>query len=141
MNIAEHMRQNIPLVDFIVIVATPRYIQKDIKTGNKSLGLSEMVHVEAGMAYMAKKPVLAFVQEGTNGGNFLPNVTQYITLNGRNEDLKNKWELINDLIRNTFGIIQEIKKQVADKSFLNALTTGLAIFGGYKLFQSFNSDD
>lgn len=82
-NVAVHMKENIPQSDFVVIVATPRYIQKDLKSGKITYGLSEMVHVEAGMAYMAEKPVIAFVKEGTEVGGFLPNVTQFIILNGQ----------------------------------------------------------
>lgn len=135
-NTAEHMKNNIPLADFVVIVATPRYIQRDLKTGKESFGLSEMVHVETGMAYMSNKPVVVFVQEGTNVGSFLPNVTQYVTLNGQPMDLDKKWGLINSLISNTYSIIRKIKDEAASKSFLNVLTAGLAIYGGFKLVQT-----
>ena len=95
------MKSNIPLADIIVLVATPRYIQKDVHTGQISYGLSEMLHVEAGMAYMAGKPVIAFVKEGTHVGNFLPNITQYITLNGSHDELVNKWSIINSLLNSS----------------------------------------
>lgn len=49
-----------------------------------------MVHVETGMAFMANKPVVVFVQEETNVGSFIPNIIQYITLNGDYDDFKNK---------------------------------------------------
>ena len=140
-NTAEHMKKNIPLADFVVIVATPRYLQKDLKTGKLSYGLSEMVHVETGMAYMADKPVVVFVQEGTDVGSFLPNVTQYIILNGRQEDLQMKWGLINSLIRNAYNIVRQIKEQAANKSFWGALTTGLAIFGGIKLAEALTTEE
>lgn len=68
-----------------------------------------MIHVETDMAYMAGKPVVAFVQEGTDVGNFLPNVTQYIILNGQQADLSSKWSLINSLILNAYGIVRQIK--------------------------------
>lgn len=139
-NTAAHMKKNIPLADIVVIVATPRYLQKDLKTGKISYGLSEMVHVETGMAYMAGKPVVAFVQEGTDVGNFLPNVTQYIILNGQQADLNSKWSLINSLIRNAYGIVRQIKDQEANKSFWGALTTGLAIIGGIKIFESLSDN-
>jgi hypothetical protein len=139
-NTAAHMKKNIPLADIVVIVATPRYLQKDLKTGKISYGLSEMIHVETGMAYMAGKPVVAFVQEGTDVGNFLPNVTQYIILNGQQADLSSKWSLINSLIRNAYGIVRQIKDQEANKSFWGALTTGLAIFGGIKIVESLSDN-
>ena len=71
------MNRNIHLADFVVICATPRYIQKDIKTGKISKGLSEMIHIETGMAIAHGKPVVVFVKEGTDVGNALPNVTRY----------------------------------------------------------------
>jgi len=140
-NTAEHMKKNIPLADFVVIVATPRYLQKDLKTGKVTYGLSEMVHVETGMAYMANKPVVVFVQDGTDVGNFLPNVTQFVVLNGKQTDLQMKWGLINSLIRNAYNIVRQIKEQAANKSFWGALTTGLAIFGGIKLAEALTADD
>jgi hypothetical protein len=100
-----------------------------------------MVHVETGMAYMADKPVVVFVQEGTEVGSFLPDVTQYIILNGRQEDLQLKWTLINSLIRNAYNIVRQIKEQAANKSFWSALTTGLAIFGGIKLAEALTSEE
>lgn len=139
-NTAEHMKKNIPLADFVVIVATPRYLQKDIKTGKLSYGLSEMVHVETGMAYMAGKPVVVFVQEGTDVGNFLPNVTQYIVLNGKQEDLQMKWSLINSLIRNAYNLVRQLKEQAANNSFWSALTTGFAIFGAIKFAEVLTKD-
>lgn len=139
-NPAEHMKQNIPLADIVVIVATPRYLQKDIQTGQVSYGLSEMVHVETGMAYMAGKPVVVFVQEGTNVGKFLPSITQYIVLNGHQVDLQNKWGLINSLLNNAYNIVKKIKDNQSSKAFGNFVKTGLAIWGGLtladKLFSS-----
>jgi hypothetical protein len=140
-NTVAHMKKNILLADFVVIVATPRYLQKNIKTGKVSYGLPEMVHVETGMAYMAEKPVVVFVQEGTDVGNFLPNVTQYIILNGKQEDLNTKWGLINSLLRNAYNIVRQIKDQAANKSFWIALTTGLAIYGSIKLAQVLITED
>ncbi|WP_258101053.1 toll/interleukin-1 receptor domain-containing protein [Marinoscillum pacificum] len=141
-NTAEHMRANIPKADFVVIVATPRYIQRDLKTGEQTYGLSEMVHVEAGMAYMAKKPVVVFVQEGTHVGNFLPNITQYITLNGKPESLQSNGFLIHSLLSNAYAIVQKIKQEAAGKVFFQTITTGLALYGGIKLIESLsNSSD
>ncbi|TAF08822.1 MAG: hypothetical protein EAZ75_10060 [Flavobacteriia bacterium] len=84
------MNKNIPLADFVVIVATPRYIQKDLTTGIITHGLSEMVHVETGMAIAHGKPAVVFVQEGTNIGNAIPNITQYVTLNRQENDFDAK---------------------------------------------------
>jgi hypothetical protein len=51
------MFQNIPSSDLIVIAATPRYLQKDLQTQQTYSGLSEMLHVEAGMAFASNKPI------------------------------------------------------------------------------------
>lgn len=105
----QQMRDKVESSDCIVLVATPRYIQQDIydkkKTGK---GLSEMLHVEVGMAVMARRPILAFVLEGTNIGSFLPQTVQYITLRLYDRaDLQNKWPLIANYFRSAFAIIQE----------------------------------
>ncbi|MEM7085238.1 MAG: hypothetical protein AAF489_03600 [Bacteroidota bacterium] len=140
LNIAEHMRENIQKADFVVIVATPRYVQRDVKSGRKTYGLSEMVHVEAGMAYMSGKPVVVFVLDGTDVGNFLPSVTQYIVLNG--QDHGEKWPLIKSLLNNAFNIAMRKKEPGAKEITLGGFLKGaLAIYGGIKLFQYFTSGD
>lgn len=140
-NPAEHMKKNIEQADFVVIVATKRYMQNDLKTGKQSNGLPEMVHVEAGMAYMANKPVVAFVEQGTDVGGFLPNVTQYITLTGEEADLASKWNLITSLIENTYDLVKKAKNHANGQAFLKILTGGLAVFGGIKLVQSLTSEN
>ena len=110
-NTAELMKINIPQADFVVVVATPRYIQKDIKTENTKLAISEMLQVESAMAYMADKPLVVFVKVGTHVGNFIPSVTQYITLNGMKTDLDEKWQLIGVLLNNTYTKVKLIKEQ------------------------------
>ncbi len=95
------MKLNIPVSDFVVVVATPRYFEKDIRDYKSNFAISEMLHVESGMAYKADKPLIVFVQEGVNVGNFFPTVTQYITLNGQQSDLEEKWELIGFLLNST----------------------------------------
>jgi len=126
-NTSELMKKNIPLADFVVIVATPRYFQKDLQADRISLAISEMLHVESGMAFMADKPLVVFVQEGTNVGNFIPTVTQYITLSGEQSDLNEKWQLIGVLLNNTYSIVRQKKEQEANKSFWNIIKNVLAI--------------
>jgi hypothetical protein len=138
---AEHMRKNIPLADFVVLVATPRYIQKDINSGNSTQGISEMLHVETGMAYMADKPVVVFVQEGTNVGNFLPIITQYITLNGQQSDLEEKWAQINGLLKQSFDIVRKKRTENQNQSFKNVLKTGLAFVGAFSLLNAMGTDE
>lgn len=136
MNPVEHMKENIPKADIVVIVATPRYIQKDLKTGQTSYGLSEMVHAETGMAIMANKPVIVFVQEGTNVGNVLPNITQYITLNGTQNDLNAKLNLITSLIGNTINTLQGIKSSTSIKQVKSFGVGALAIVGSLVLLDA-----
>jgi hypothetical protein len=133
------MKRNIPIADLIVICATPRYIQKDLQTGKVSYGLPEMVHVEAGMAYMANKPVIVFVQEGVNIGSFIPNVTQYIVLNGEYEDFNKKKNQVYSLLNNAHKMITDIKNSKELKMIGRIALWGLALYGAYiivrKLFK------
>jgi hypothetical protein len=138
-NLAEHMKQNIPLADFIVIVATPRYLQHDVHTGKANYGVSEMLHVETGMAFMANKPVLVFVKEGTTIGSFLPNITQYITLNGR--DHSQKSALIRSLFINTYNVVTQNRKQQSSSEVGDLIKTGLAVWGGISILDYFLDDD
>lgn len=140
-NTAELMKINIPLADFVVVVATPRYIQKDLITENSKFAISEMLHVESGMAYMADKPLVVFVLEGTDVGNFIPNVTQYITLNGKQTDLEEKWQLIGALLNNTYATVRLIRDQKDNKIFLNTIIHGLAFYGGFKFLESISDDE
>ena len=109
----EQMRDGIQAADCIVLVATPKYIQQDIYDREKTRkGISEMLHVEVGMAIATGRPILAFVLEGTDVGSFLPQTVQYITLrmNDR-DDVKSKWPLIANYFRSAFAIIQERWRQ------------------------------
>ena len=141
MNIAEHMKTNIPIADIVVIVATPRYLQQDLKTGQLSYGLPEMVHVEAGMAFMSDKPVIVFLQQGTHIGSFLPNITEYIELNGQPYDLQVKSGLINSLFGNACSIVTKKKNDQQSKEMGNFINVGLAIVGGLTLAESIFSED
>ena len=135
-NPAESMKKNIPQADLVVIVATPRYSQRDLKTGQITTGLSEMVHVETGMAYALDKPVVLFVKEGTNVGTFLPNITQYIILNGQKNDLIDKYALIYALLSNAYNLIKKKWDKQANVGFGQFLIGGLAIWGAYKIAQA-----
>ncbi|MGB3182058.1 MAG: toll/interleukin-1 receptor domain-containing protein [Cyclobacteriaceae bacterium] len=132
LSIATHMKENIENTDFVVVVATPRYVQKDVVTGKKSTGLSEMLHVESGMAYMAGKPVIVLAKEGTDLGSFLPQITQYVTLTGDNTDYLGKKNNIRQLINHAISIAGKAKLK---KIGVNAL----AVIGGFKLLKNFFS--
>lgn len=134
-NPAVLIKKNIPNADMLVIAATPRYLQKDITTKGKKKGLSEMLHVETGMAYVLNKPVIVFAQEGTDVGNFIPNITQYITLDGSKEDFYSKKELIFSLLNKAYLKVKEIKGDQSIRKIGTVLVIGLAIYGGYKLIE------
>jgi hypothetical protein len=127
------MNSNIPKADFVVICATPRYLQKDLKTGKKSMGLSEMVHVETGMALAHGKPVVVFVQEGTQIGNVLPNITQYIELNGEHDDFLAKRTLIESLFDHTCQYLETVRNNNQVKTAVNAAVVIFAIIGFFSV--------
>lgn len=135
------MRQNIDKVDLVVIIATPRYLQQDLQSNSLHYGLSEMVHVETGIAYAFNKPVVLFVQEGTYVGSFLPNVTQYIVLNGLQYDLDQKWPLINSLLQNSHQLALSQKQQKSRSQLGGILKGALAFIGGAALLDSFSEGE
>ncbi len=129
------MENNIEKCDFVVIAATKRYLTKDTHNNKKSNTLSEMIHAEAGMAFGKSKPIVVFVEEGTNVGNFIPNVTQYITLDKTQENLDSQYNLIVALLSNALHKAQAIKRQKSWKELGSLALKGLAIFGGLKLLE------
>lgn len=139
-NPVQLMKKNIEQADFVVIVATKRYLTKDSSNGKISNMLSEMIHTEAGMAFANSKPVVVFVEEGTNVGNFLPQITQYITLDGTQNNLDSQTNLIMYLINNAYQKSEEIKRQKSWQALGRLVVGGLAIFGGLKLLDG-NTDE
>lgn len=137
---AELMRKNIPLSDILVVVATPRYFQQDISLKTTTKAMSEMLHVECGMAYMLQKPIVVFVRKGTTIGNFIPSVTQYITLDGSLNDLKAKWTLIGELLRSACMGAHQSKEKANTEAVGDFFTKGLLFWGGVKLIESLGSD-
>jgi len=139
----QSMKENIAQSDCVVLAATPRYIQQDIyNKNNNGHSLSEMLHVEVGMAVMAEKPILVFVQKGTNVGNFLPAHVQYITLNLQNKtDLNAKWPLIVEYFRSALGIIEQKWKKDNKPDYAGIFTGILAFIGGVKILDYLLSDD
>jgi len=127
------MNKNLPESDIVVVCATPRYLTKDIQTGKKSNGLSEMIHVETGMAIASKKPVVVFVQEGTNVGNAIPSITQYITLSTDKE--KNKG-MITSLLFNAKQLVKELDGKKSINLLGKATVVVFAIYGGYHLIRA-----
>ena len=124
--------------DCVVLVATPRYVQQDIHNREKTgKGISEMLHVEVGMAVACKRPVLAFVLEGTDVGSFLPQFVQYITLKSDDRvDLQAKWPIIADYFRSAFTIIQERWRQEKRDDLLKLSALILGIIGAATIVDS-----
>lgn len=135
-NPVELMKKNIPLADIVVICATKRYLQKDIKTGAVSYGLSEMVHFETGIAVANDKPVVVFVQEGTNVGNVLPSITQYITLNGHPDDFEKQRNLIFSLLSSAYQFVKDAKNSKTLSTMGKVAVGGLAVYGGIMLLKA-----
>ncbi|MBK6545787.1 MAG: hypothetical protein IPG12_11020 [Saprospiraceae bacterium] len=138
-NPTQLMKRNIEQADFFVIAATKRYITRDNHNGQESNQLSEMIHAEAGMAFAFTKPVVVFVEEGTNLGTFLPSITQYITLDGTQANLDSQQSLILCLLNNAYQRSEELKRKKVWQELGRLALGGLALFGGLKLLE--NSDE
>ncbi len=144
-NPAVLMKKNISIADLVVVCVTPRYSQKDLKTGEVSHGFSEMTYIETGIAYANNKPLVVFVQEGTDVGKFIPKITQYITLNGQSDDFAKKQNLIKELLISVCMNTKDIKQKpnesnghkITGKVIVVALVIVsilfLAIYGFYTL--------
>lgn len=139
-NPAVLMKKNIPYADFVVICATPRYLQEDLQTGEISYGLSEMIHIETGIAYAHNKQVVVFVREGTSVGTFIPNITQFITLNETKDDFLAKKHIIYELLNSAYQtakIVTDKIKNDNDWEVIRYLVLILfAIYGFYKFLQA-----
>jgi hypothetical protein len=138
----EQMRDEIQSADCIVLAATPRYIQLDINDRNRTgRGISEMLHVEVGMAVATRRPILAFVLEGTDVGSFLPQTVQYIVLQPNDRvDLQTKWPLIANYFRSSFAIIQERWRQENRNDLLKLGGVILATIGAATIIDSIFGD-
>lgn len=124
------MRENIALADITVIIATKRYEQKDILNGKVTYGPSEMIHAEVAMSFMANKPVVVIAEQGTDVGNFIPNITQFIILDGTNEDLKQKEFLIKSLLNNACEMAENAEDSKVSAEFIDFVLQALAVIGG-----------
>jgi len=135
------MKKNIDKCDFVVVAATKRYQTKDTHNEDKeSNSLSEMIHNETGMAYMKSKPIVVFVEEGTNVGGFIRNITQYITLDKSQENLDSQTNLILSLLNDALQKVQAKRRSTAWKDLGSLLLKGLAAYGGLKLLNESDED-
>lgn len=140
--IYKSMDKKIKEADCLVVAATPRYLQKDIGNNGEQLSISENIHTEIGMASSIGLPILAFIQKGTNVGNFLPGITQYIELDLDNpRDLINKIDRINDYFKNAREKIEVNRKRNSTGALFAVLGVGAIAYAGFKILQSFFSSD
>lgn len=103
--------------------------------------MSEMLHTEVGMAVALGRPVLAFVLDGTDVGNFLPQAVQYISLKpSDNTDLQVKLPLIGNYCRSALAMIQERWLQEDRSGLLKAGLYGFAAIGAVTILRWFQEE-
>ena len=134
------MKQNIENSDIVVIAATQRYLTKDFHDDSESNTLSEMIHTETGMAYALSKPVVVFVEEGTNVGSFIPSITHYVTLDGTQNNLDSQSNIIKGLLNSALQKVDEKKRKAEWDGLGNLVIGGLALYGGLTLL-SYNEKE
>jgi len=139
----QHMLDGIKTTDCLIVAATPRYIQQDVADKQKTkTGIPEMLHVESAMAFAQGKPVLVFVQPGTDVGPFLPLVTEYITVDERNRpDVEKKWPLIVNYFESARRIVEERRKNENTRQLVNLTVGGLAFFGAIAIIDYVLGED
>lgn len=135
------MQRNIQLANFIVIIATKRYVTKDVHSEKQSNSISEMIHTEVGMASISGKPIVVFVEKGANVGNFLPMVTQYITLEKSEESVLEQEPLIYSLLNNAYLMFKENQRKESNKELGKLILNGLALWGGLKLLSGSSNEE
>jgi len=138
----EQMRDGIKDADCVVLVATPRYIQEDVHERTKTgMGISELLHVEVGMAVASDHPVLAFVLQGTDVGAFLPQLVQYIILNPSDqEDVRAKWPLIANYFRSALLMIEQRWLSEERRGLGRAVGIVLGVIGAATVIDSIFKD-
>ena len=141
-NPTELMKENIALADISVIITTTRYEQKDVLNGHVTYGPSEMIHAEVAMSFMANKPVVVIAQQGTDVGNFIPNITQFIILDGTLEDYKEKEFLIKSLLSSACEMAENADESKVSAEFIDFVIKSLAVIGGAAILNNiFNRND
>ncbi|GAB7088698.1 toll/interleukin-1 receptor domain-containing protein [Marinifilum fragile] len=108
-SVTETMRKGIEKADCLIAIITPRYKQIDINNPQRSFeGPSEMIHAEIAAANQLKKPIIAFVKEGTDPGGYLPALTQYFVIkkNHGYQDII-KMLTVRSMFQNTRRILKQ----------------------------------
>ena len=143
MPIWKQMRNAIKRSDCVILIATPRYLLQDLyDKQNTGKSISEMLHVELGMAIASNCPVLVFVEKGTDVGKFISSYVQYIELDlNDRKDLDNKTPLIANYFRSALTIIQEKWRIEKKANIWDIIKSVLVIIGGATLLSSIFDDD
>lgn len=122
--------ENIAEADCLVLVATPRYYQIDVHKHISSLGISDVLIAEGAISTVFNKPLLIFVQEGTEISHVFDKVTQRVTLRRDGKDLVEKKEMIRNYFQNAIKIIKRNKDTTPDTTIRTNKKT--RIFRGEK---------
>jgi len=141
MNIPDLMIQNIELADIVVIVASKRFETKDVHYGIEANSISEMIQVEAGMAFAKSKPVIVFAEEGVNVGSFIPKITGYIYLDGTLPNFDKQEKIIIQLFRNAYQMVIKTREEKSNKNLKRLFIGGLAAVGAWNLFANNNDNE
>lgn len=148
--VTETMRKGIEQSDCLIAIITPRYKQVDINNPERSFeGPSEMIHSEIAAANQMKKPIIAFVKEGTDPGSYLPIVTQYFVVKKTHsyDDLV-KMITVKSIFQSTKQSIQ--KRWIQKETLLRQKGWGdlfkgvgliATIVGGINILSSSSKDD
>lgn len=130
--LVEGLRTNAPQCDFLVIEATPRYVQWDMVSRASGLGLSELLELEEGMPHFLGRPVVLFVKRGTDMETFLPGVDRFVVLDGTHRDTQRQWDKITGLIDHVLGLVREGDRKKRPGSLLRSLGKRFARFKSAK---------
>lgn len=91
---------------------------------------------------MANKPVVVITQQGTDVGNFIPNITQFIILDGTQEDYNEKEFLIKSLLNSACEMAENADESKVSAEFIDFVIKALAVIGGAALLNNiFNKND
>lgn len=138
----QQMREGVSVTDCLIVAATPRYIEQDIRDKSKSRkSISEMIHVECGMAIAFEKPILVFASEGTDVGNFLPGVTQYFELKRNRLEFAKQYPLIQVYFSNAYQMIFNKWQKETQKRATEGIKTVLSIVGSAAILKFLLGDD
>ncbi len=139
----QQMQDGIKNADCVVLIATTRYLTQDIHDKEKTgTSISELLHIELGMAISSERPVLVFVEKGTDVGEFISSMVQYIEIDKNDKnDLDTKSPLIANYFRSALSMIQNKWSIEKKANIIGIIKSALVIIGGATLLSSLFDDD